>query len=378
MSVEAGTLPSEPFDLRVEALERQLGTLGVGAFVTADSDTVRWLTGISSPTGAGWWPWSVGPIALVCPGGGTVICPSESVEEAGGPLRLRSYSGLTLEPGPVRPDLAAGQALSAALEDAGVGDLDSIAVEDANAAARAALGRRPLVDATEIVAAARMHKDGAARVRLQEAARVVSVGQRRFREQFESHRSELDLWAAVHDAILGAAQEMVPTLPELTSGERIELIGAPPSSREIRPGDAAMLDLMVRVDGWWSDSCVTLAAPPSPRLRAAHDVARRALDRATAAVRPGVTAGEVDAIARETLGDAGLACPHHMGHGLGTGPHEEPRLVPGSATRLEEGMVIAIEPGSYAPGAAGRVEHVVCVEADGARVITDYRLELDG
>ena len=57
---------------------------------------------------------------------------------------------------------------------------------------------------------------------------------------------------------------------------------------------------------------------------------------------------------------AQLGFPHHTGHGIGTGYHEEPRLVPGSTTVLEAGMVVAMEPGTYAD-AGVRVEQVVLV-----------------
>ncbi len=88
------------------------------------------------------------------------------------------------------------------------------------------------------------------------------------------------------------------------------------------------------------------------------------------AIGPGVVAGDLDALAR-----AELEFPHHTGHGLGTGYHEEPRLVPGSATVLEPGMVVAIEPGTYA-GAGVRVEQVVLVTADGCEVLSGHDLSL--
>ena len=88
-----------------------------------------------------------------------------------------------------------------------------------------------------------------------------------------------------------------------------------------------------------------------------------------AAIRPGVAASDLDAVAR-----ARLEFPHHTGHGIGTTWHEEPRLVPASPTVLEEGMVVAVEPGTYDVGL--RVEQVVLVTADGSEILSGHDLEL--
>ena len=62
--------------------------------------------------------------------------------------------------------------------------------------------------------------------------------------------------------------------------------------------------------------------------------------------------------------------PHHTGHGLGATVHEAPRIVPGSAVALAEGMVIALEPGAYGENWGVRVEQVVVVTADGCDVLS--------
>jgi Xaa-Pro aminopeptidase len=68
--------------------------------------------------------------------------------------------------------------------------------------------------------------------------------------------------------------------------------------------------------------------------------------------------------------------PHHTGHGLGVTPHQFPRIVPDSAWTLEPGMVIALEPGTYAEDWGLRVEHVVLVTADGCDTLSRHDLSL--
>jgi Xaa-Pro aminopeptidase len=92
--------------------------------------------------------------------------------------------------------------------------------------------------------------------------------------------------------------------------------------------------------------------------------------------QPGTRAGALDAAVRAVLAEAGLDCPHHIGHGVGADPQESPRLVPGDETMLEEGMVVAIEPGAYTDGFGLRLEHLVAIEAGGPRVLTAHSLDL--
>jgi Xaa-Pro aminopeptidase len=98
-----------------------------------------------------------------------------------------------------------------------------------------------------------------------------------------------------------------------------------------------------------------------------------------AAVRPGVTAGEVDQAARSVLRKAKLDryFTHSTGHGVGLEIHEPPRLGNGQTERLEPGMVITIEPGIYVPEKGGiRIEDMVLVTHNGAEVLTPVTKDL--
>jgi Xaa-Pro aminopeptidase len=63
---------------------------------------------------------------------------------------------------------------------------------------------------------------------------------------------------------------------------------------------------------------------------------------------------------------------HSTGHGLGLDIHEPPRIanVPG---RLEEGMIVSVEPGLYYAGIGGvRIEDLVVVEKSGCRNLNKF------
>jgi Xaa-Pro aminopeptidase len=115
------------------------------------------------------------------------------------------------------------------------------------------------------------------------------------------------------------------------------------------------------------------------RLRKIFDIVRAAHDAGIAAVRPGVTAHDVDHAARRVIEKAGYGkrFNHATGHGLGLVAHEVPRVGKGTPTELQEGMVITIEPGIYLPGVGGvRLEDDVLVTKHGAEILTTLPVEL--
>ncbi|MDC0226651.1 Xaa-Pro peptidase family protein [Alphaproteobacteria bacterium] len=68
---------------------------------------------------------------------------------------------------------------------------------------------------------------------------------------------------------------------------------------------------------------------------------------------------------------------HKTGHGLGLDVHEDPYVVRGNQEKLEEGMVITIEPGLYNPDALGvRIEDNVHITANGPEILTSFNKKL--
>jgi Xaa-Pro aminopeptidase len=107
-------------------------------------------------------------------------------------------------------------------------------------------------------------------------------------------------------------------------------------------------------------------------------VLRDAQQAACAAVRPGVSAQDVDAAARQPIAAAGYGeyFVHRTGHGIGLECHEDPYIVSGNAEPLRPGMAFSIEPGIY-PGPNGaRIEDIVVCTEDGAERLNNGTREL--
>ena len=161
------------------------------------------------------------------------------------------------------------------------------------------------------------------------------------------------------------------------AGARTALVGVPPSGASVAADAPILFDLAPRHDGYWADSCTTFASARRARRCAASTTppAPRSTS-GIAKARPGIRARDLDALVRSRLDEDGLDCPHHIGHGVGAAPQEEPWIDREAPLVLEEGMVLALEPGGYRDGIGVRLEHLLVVEADGARPLTAHSLSL--
>ncbi|NEW70647.1 M24 family metallopeptidase [Streptomyces rhizosphaericus] len=153
------------------------------------------------------------------------------------------------------------------------------------------------------------------------------------------------------------------------------------SDRVILPGDPVVVDIGgTTEDGYCSDSTrdYVVGEPPA-EYRRLYEVLLTAQRAQTDAVRPGITAEQLDAIGRDVITDAGFG-PHFIhrtGHGIGLETHEEPYIVAGSALPLEPGMAFSVEPGIYLPDRFGaRIEDIVICTDDGGERLNRTSREL--
>jgi Xaa-Pro aminopeptidase len=166
----------------------------------------------------------------------------------------------------------------------------------------------------------------------------------------------------------------------VASGERGAMPHGRASDKVLCSGELVTIDFGAVKDGYHSDETVTVAVGrPSERAREIHDIVRQAHDRAIAAVRPGISCRDLDAVARDHIREQGYekCFGHGLGHGVGLEIHEKPVVSPRSDAVVQEGMVFTIEPGIYVPGFGGvRIEDTVAVTAAGCVILTRASKEL--
>ncbi|MCM2578861.1 M24 family metallopeptidase [Streptomyces meridianus] len=153
------------------------------------------------------------------------------------------------------------------------------------------------------------------------------------------------------------------------------------SDRVILPGEPVVVDIGGTThEGYCSDSTRTyVVGEPSEEFRRLYEVLLRAQSAQTHAVRPGITAEQLDAVGRDIITDAGYGeyFIHRTGHGIGLESHEEPYIVAGSRLALEPGMTFSIEPGIYLPDRYGaRIEDILLCTEDGGERLNRSRRDL--
>ena len=169
-----------------------------------------------------------------------------------------------------------------------------------------------------------------------------------------------------------------------------------PGSYEVRKGDVLSIDIGVTLDGWVADAARTYAVGPvTPVAEKLLKVTEESLHKGAAEARVGNRLGAVSNAIQAHVEANGLSIVRTLvGHGIGRDMHEAPQIPnfgsPSSGPKLEEGMVLAIEPmvtaGRHAVrmgddhwaiysqdgSLAAHFEFTVAVTATGPRILTPW------
>ena len=253
-----------------------------------------------------------------------------------------------------------------------------IEAESLTAGARARLasalrGKARLRFAPPLVERARMVKDAQELALIREAVTLGASLFRIARRKIRPGVPEVEVAAAMeYEARRKGAEGMsFPTI--LASGARSAVVHGRATTARIPARGFVVCDFGVILAGYCSDRTRTVhVGQPSPQAREFYGSVLEAQRAAIAAVRPGVTAADVDEAARSVLRKRKLTrwFTHSTGHGVGLEIHEGPRLAAKQSQELQAGMVVTIEPGAYVPGKWGvRIEDVVVVTDSGCEVL---------
>ncbi len=223
--------------------------------------------------------------------------------------------------------------------------------------------------ASRIMSALRLRKDEDEIAALRSAARIADGVAGLLAEEALSGMSERTVARWISDRLLAGGCERV-SFAIVAAGENAASPHHEPTGRPIVNGDVLVCDFGGTVDGYGSDITRTFAVGTVREdIAEIHEIVGQAQDAAYAAAGPGRTAASVDAAARKVITGKGYGSnfTHRTGHGIGLEEHEDPYIVAGNETVLEEGMAFSIEPGIYLPGRLGvRIEDIVVVGSDGA------------
>jgi Xaa-Pro dipeptidase len=222
----------------------------------------------------------------------------------------------------------------------------------------------------------RMRKDAAEIALLRKAGAAIDRVHARMGEFLRAGRTENEVAADIAAAIVEEGHA-VAEFVIVGSGPN----GASPhhgaSDRVIEQGDVVVIDIGGPVaEGYNSDSTRTysIGEPRDADVLTTYAVLQQAQQAAVHAVRPGVTAQDIDRAARAVIVDGGFGdyFIHRTGHGIGLDVHEEPYIVEGNDLPLEAGMAFSVEPGIYQPGRWGaRIEDIVVATDSGVESLNN-------
>lgn len=238
-----------------------------------------------------------------------------------------------------------------------------------------------LLDGAGAMQQARLIKTEREIALLRRAAHIVDIAHFTLAELVQqAGRTEFEMWAEITDRMVHAVGHEIPITGELVTGPRTCTVAYPngPRPRITEPGDAALMDISSRVNGYWSDCTNTHVigrmAPTAARRKYAK-ASQAACEAAMAALCPGNLASDAWTAAERAFQQHGLPTAHYAGHQIGVVVNELPRLVAYDQTPIEAGMVFSVEPGAY-EGAGGsfgaRSEKMVLVTASGPEILSKF------
>ncbi len=146
--------------------------------------------------------------------------------------------------------------------------------------------------------------------------------------------------------------------------------------RPVQEREPTLFEIWVCADGYWCDHTKNVCPGKlEPRYDELLDALLEVYGKALDHCRPGASLAELDVLIRDGIADAGYPGQptHPVAHGVGARAHEPPYAHQAGGGTIEEGMVLAIEPGAYWEGGGGlRVEDNFLVTQGGVEKLSTY------
>jgi Xaa-Pro aminopeptidase len=159
------------------------------------------------------------------------------------------------------------------------------------------------------------------------------------------------------------------------SGEGIRTFTAT-GDRPVQEHEPTLFEIWVCADGYWCDHTKNLCPGDlTPQYERLLDGLTGVYERAIDFCRPGASLADLDRLIRDGIAEVGYPGQpsHPVAHGVGARAHEPPYAHQAGTGTIEEGMVLAIEPGAYWEGGGGlRLEDNFLITADGAEKLSPF------
>jgi Xaa-Pro dipeptidase len=237
------------------------------------------------------------------------------------------------------------------------------------------------VDATPLLNRARMLKTEQELARMRLANELAALATEHCAERLRPGMKESEVGAMwngfvhAHGTGFEGKVDLAHGFSLVWSGEGIRTFTAT-GDRPVQEHEPTLFEIWVCVDGYWCDHtknvCPGTLTPPYERLL---EQLTEVYEAAIAHCRPGASLAELDRLVRDAIAEAGYPGQptHPIAHGVGARAHEPPYAHQAGGGEVEEGMVLAIEPGMYWPEGGGlRLEDNFLITAEGAEKLSPF------
>ncbi|EAX48466.1 peptidase M24 [Thermosinus carboxydivorans Nor1] len=247
---------------------------------------------------------------------------------------------------------------------------------------RKAFSENSFVDASELFYRIRAVKEASEVAKIRKASSFVCAGMEAAVRSIRPGIREVEVLAEAEYAMLKAGSGGSPFRPQVVSGERALLTHPCASNKVINEGEIVVVHLGATYEGYCAKMCRTVAVGSvATGYRDVYQLLLKAQDAAINALKPGVTAAEVDAVARAVIEEAGFGNYYLdiIGYGVGLRQSEfYPIIGKGRADLLEAGMVVdVLLPTIYKKGIGGpRVTDCIFIGAKNNEILTQYPRDL--
>ncbi|MCA9973318.1 MAG: aminopeptidase P family protein, partial [Anaerolineales bacterium] len=174
--------------------------------------------------------------------------------------------------------------------------------------------------------------------------------------------TEADVAAEIHHALIKAGSEWPAIAPFVASGERGAIGHATWTDRQIRAGEPVFLEVGGCLKRYHAAMMRTVfVGEPDDSLWEAEKLVQAAMAACIAAIKPGATAGSVDAAGRAVIADSRLGAQQSSRTGYAIGIGLPPdwgeghilSLQPGETQTLVPNMTFHLIPWAQVPGKGG-------------------------
>jgi Xaa-Pro dipeptidase len=359
---------------RVAKLQNAVAASGVDTLVLCGQQNVAYATGAQVPAAdhvrASWWravavlesgaPWP--HLYTDFPEAAPAELPAEYLHRA---IEVETAAGAAELAGKIRPG--------------------RIALDDASFPLWTALRGRELVDASMVMAPAKLTKTSDELECIRQAQSINEAAMRAVRPRAVPGVRATDLSGAFLRAIaeLGATANTVDpvfqVMPRSVAAGPFSITGEPvfpipTGNDELRADDVLWIDTGINLHGYASDFGATWVIGREPNAVERDQFARwrAVVDRALERVKPGATGADLVDAARLDDGLRPWLSYFYLAHGIGTDSAEMPFVGTDlgdafdASLTLQAGMVLVFEPVIWDDGCAGhRSEEIVAVTGDG-------------